>query len=194
MHVLHICNDFFSSKVHANLYRELDNLDVEQSVYATCTVAELFGHNEFNSKHTKFIHGLLLKKRHKYLFHYKVLAVFLDLCRKVKLKKIDILYATTLFSDGAVAHLVHCIYRKPYIVAVRGTDVNIYLANLKHTWLVGHRVLLGAEQIIFITPSMLQIFVSHPFIKRILPKIEHKFVIQPNGIDNYWIDNVKREQ
>ena len=59
MHVLHICNDFFSSKVHANLYRELDNLDVEQSVYATCTVAELFGHNEFNSKHTKFIHGLL---------------------------------------------------------------------------------------------------------------------------------------
>lgn len=192
MHVLHICNDFFSSKVHANLYRELDNLGVEQTVYATCTIAELFGNNEYKSKNTSFVHGLLLKKRHKYFYHYKVLAVFLDLCCKVKLKKIDIIYATTLFSDGAVAHLVHWIYRKPYIVAVRGTDVNTYLAKLKHTWLVGRRVLLGAEQIVFITPSMLQNFVSHPFIKRILPKIEHKFVIQPNGIDNYWIDNVKR--
>ena len=34
MRILHICNDYCGSKVHANLYRRLDELGVEQTVYA----------------------------------------------------------------------------------------------------------------------------------------------------------------
>ena len=34
MKILHICNDYCGSKVHANLFRRLDELGVEQTVYA----------------------------------------------------------------------------------------------------------------------------------------------------------------
>ena len=68
------------------------------------------------------------------------------------------------------------------------------LGYAPHTWHLGRKVLLNASKIVFISVALKKKFCGHVAIKGILPQIEDKFVVQPNGIDDYWIDHVQRRE
>lgn len=193
MIILHICNDYCGSKVHANLYAELDKQGVQQTVYTYYRDPALEGKNRFAAQSTDFVFRPILSTYHRVFYHKKVLDVYADLKSQLSqtLSSYDLIHATTLFSDGAVAHRVYKEYGIPYIVTVRNTDINEFLGYAPHTWLTGLRVLKDARKIIFISKALKEKFCCHPLVKTILNEIEGRFVIQPNGIDAYWLEHIK---
>lgn len=68
MKVLHICNDFCFSKVHANLYSSLDALGVEQTIFTFYAESVRRGrNNEFDAARTSFVYKVILKPWHRIL-------------------------------------------------------------------------------------------------------------------------------
>lgn len=194
MKILHLCNDFCGSKVHANLYKSLDGLGVVQTIFTYFRDANLNGRNSFESIGTEFVYSNVLHLYHRALYHLKIRDVYRELQGRVNLPLFDCVHAVTLFSDGALAYRVKKNYGKPYVVSVRNTDVNTFLGYAPHTWQMGRNVLLNASKIIFISHALKEKFCSHVAVKGILSQIENKFLVQPNGIDDYWIDHVWREK
>ena len=189
MKILQISNDFFGSKVHASLYKELSKQGIRQTIYSPISSENQIGKNAFSGEGTEILYDKVLKPYHSFVYHVKRRDIFRSLEQKVELKSIDLCHATTLFTDGGQAYKIFKKYGIPYIVAVRSTDVDDFLVYTPHTWLSGKKILLNASKIVFITPALKKKFCNHWFIKTFLSDIEDKIVIQPNGIDDYWIDN-----
>lgn len=194
MKILHICNDFCWTKVHSNLYKSLDELNIQQTVFTCCRDENLKGRNSFPSNRTNFIYCNILRKYHRFFFHLKAHDVYKALKECIDITLFDCIHATTLFSDGALAYQIKKEYGKPYVVSVRNTDVNTFLGYAPHTWNIGRKILLNASKIVFISKALKIKFCRHIAIKGILHLIEDKFIIQPNGVDDYWLNNIQREE
>lgn len=190
MRILHICNDFCGSKVHANLYKELDRLAVRQTVFTCYRGSFPDGTNRFDASCTDFIYRRALKLIHRFLFHSKIKLVYRELINSVNPYKYDLIHAVTLFSDGAVAYKLYKEFGIPYVISVRNTDINEFLAVAPHTWPLGMNVLRNARKIIFISKAPKEKFCKHFLIKQILPEIQERFLVQPNGIDSYWLERI----
>ncbi len=94
----------------------------------------------------------------------------------------DILHAHTLFSDGSLAYYYHKKYRTPYVVAIRSSDMDVFL-KLK-PWLKPHgkQILENAQYIIFISPSL-----KRKFHQVFGNKFESKSIIIPNGLTESYL-------
>ena len=192
MRILHICNDFCGSKVHSELYKKLDALGIEQTIYTYYRGVGKEGVNQFESKRSVFYYRSILKKRHRILYHQKVRTVYNDLKNVIEENNFDVIHATTLFSDGAIAYKLNRECGIPYVVTVRGTDINEFMLVAVWAWSLGIKILRNASKIVFISKAPMEKFCHHFMIKRILPEIQEKFLLQPNGIDDYWLDNIWR--
>jgi len=188
--VLHICNDFTYSKVHAELYQKLDGQGVEQIVYTPFRNQALEGNNRFEGQRTEIIYAPILKQIHRLLFHRKIEVTVKNISRTVDLNTIRCVHATTLFSDGTVALQLKKQYGIPYIVAVRNTDLNAFLNYAPHLWWLHREILQEADKVIFITPNLQKRLLSHWTVRSIRKKIEPKCVVMPNGISAYWQEHL----
>ncbi|MBR5018598.1 MAG: glycosyltransferase family 4 protein [Bacteroidales bacterium] len=193
MRILHICNDFCGSAVHANLYRRLDALGVSQTVFTYYRGTGKDGKNAFPAAHTEFIYRGGLRTIHRFLYHLKQRTVYRQLTGLPEIDGYDLCHATTLFSDGPLAYRLFRNQGIPYVVTVRKTDVNEFMKVAPHTWPTGREVLRHAERIVFISKAMQEKFCQSRVVRDLLPELQEKFVLQPNGIDDWWLDHVTAE-
>ncbi len=191
--VLHVCNDFFYSKVHSSLYQELDKLEVEQVVFSPVkkTTPE---NNRFDGNHTTFVYAHILKPLHRLFFFHKVERTVREIEKTVDLGQISCIHATTLFSDGMVARELHRKYGIPYIVAVRNSDVNAFLRYMPHLWWVHRAVLESAGKVVFITPHLRQRLLKHPTLWMMKAATSDKSIVIPNGINDFWINHLHTQK
>lgn len=190
MRILHICSGYLGSKVHSELYRRLDTLGVKQTIYTYYQTGRP-ERNQFDGKRTQFCLRPLLHPWHRVFFYKKICLAYQDLRKQVQTDDVGMVHATTLFSDGVLAYKLWKEKSIPYVVTVRNTDINEFLEVAPWTWPMGMKVLKDAKKIIFISKAPMEKFCRHFLIKRILPKIKDKFVIQPNGVDDYWLDHIQ---
>ena len=190
MRVLHIANDFAGSKVHCNLAKALDREGIEQVVYCPVRNKKLLGGNQFEGDHTEFVYSNCIKPWYKYVYYYKQWKLYRDLKNHVDLLNVDYIHAHTLFSDGGLAYKAHKDFGVKYAVAIRNTDVNVYMQLMKHTYSNGRKVLLNAEKIFFISLGLKKLFEDSDFCKPIYDRIKNKFIVQPNGIEDYWHEHI----
>ena len=193
MKILHISNDFCHTKVHTSLYRELDTLGVEQTIFNPVRDASLVGRNFFEGQHTDIIYANVVKPWHRYAYHLKRHHVFRELISRINPEEYGLCHATTLLTDGGLAYQLYKLYHIPYIVAVRNADINGFLHQMPHTWQSARQILLFAERIVFISEAPRQHFIRLKAVRDIIPQIENRFILQPNGIDNYYLDHISRE-
>lgn len=191
MRILHICNSYCSTKVHSELYSELDKIGVEQIIYSYPSLQSQVGNNRFDGKHVVFVYSDVYRKYHRIIFHKKIFDIVKDICRRIDMSTIDCIHATTLFSDGGVAYTLHKKFDIPYVVAIRNTDVNSFMNYAPQTWLMGRKVLAHANKLIFISPSMYKLFCRKWFFKDIAKKSASKTIICPNGINTYWLEHIQ---
>lgn len=194
MNILHISNDYCGSKVYCNLTRELDKLGVNQTVYCPVRAADRIGKNQFEGKHIQFVYSFCIRSWYKFVYHYKAFKLYKDMREKVKLSEVDFIHAHTLFSDGVLAYKAHKEYGVKYAVAIRNTDLNDYIRLMKHTYNTGRKILLNAEKVYFISAGIKKQFEESNFVRPILDQVKSKFVLQPNGIDDYWHQHISHEE
>jgi len=194
MKILHVCNDFAGSKVHTNLVRKISEHDnVRQIVYCPVRNKKLIGGNKFETDKVEFYYSFVIKPFYKYFYHHKINVMFNDASSIIDFKNIDVIHATTLFSDGGIALKIHEKYDIPFVVAVRSVDIEFFAKIQPHLWTTGRKILAKAQKIYFISPALRDEFKNLRMVRPVLKKIEHKFILRTNGIDDFWIDNIRKE-
>lgn len=190
MRILHLCNDYAGSKVHCQLFTKFDDLNIKQTVYCPVREKKLLGINRFDSSNTDFVYSYCIKSWYKYVYHYKAHVLYRDLNKHIDIKEFDLINATTMFSDGGLAYKAFKDYGIPYTVTVRNGDINDFIGIMRHTYSTGRKIALNASKIFFISPGTKVLFEQTSFAKPILDRIKLKMVVQPNGIDEYWLNNI----
>lgn len=195
MNILHISNGFADSKVHSNLVKHLDNIGIEQTVYCPVREQRLVGSNQFTGNNTKFEYSFCIRSWYKYVYHFKRWMLYRDLKKHVDLRKFDVIHAPTLFSDGGIALKAYKEFGIPYIVAVRNTDINLYMGpKLRHTHKDGREIALYASKIIFISKGEMHEFIESEVMKPVMPRIKDKIELLPNGIEPYWHEHITHSE
>lgn len=192
--ILYLSEDYTTSKVHHNLCRNIVLRGcrvVLFSIYRQKYYTDLsFSFNRINyDRNVDYFTGST--QLYKYLFPYKIRYKYHKLVTAVNVKEIDLCHAATLFSDGAIALKLKKEHGIPYVLNVRGTDVDLYAKWMFHLWPLGRKILRESKRVVFISPSLREaLFKSKSFCDmrdEIMPKTD----IIPNGIDDVWLDNIR---
>lgn len=193
LNLLHICNDFSYTKVHKNLYSKLDELQVgSQIIFNPLQKETNKGKNKiyFDDSGSEVVYSKLLQKRHRFLFLNKINFLEPQLLELLRAKKrINLIHATTLFSDGALAYKAYREYKIPYIVTVRNTDVNIFLKFRPDLIFLANQILSNSSKILFISHSNYKLFRENFLVRNIIKDFESKVEVIPNAIDDFWLNN-----
>lgn len=190
MKCLHLCNDFLGSKVHQNLYEELSKIAIDQTVfYPSRQDKQIIEKNlKFNFPYDIVI-SKPLKTYHKIFFRLKIKFLFRELIEEVSCGEFNLVHATTLFSDGALAYKIFKKYQIPYIVSVRATDIEIFLKFRPDLLYLVLKIIDNASRIVFISNSLQHKFFSHSKLKPYKSNYKNKCQVIYNGIDHFWIQH-----
>lgn len=193
MKILYIAEDLFNSTVHTDLCNSLGQMN---DVYVTGYEVDRYRDTRqrlLKAPNTETISYKLpinCRLRYKWDFNFKIKIKFKYIVENSDVKKFDLVHASTLFSDGAVAYKLYKKYGIPYIAAIRGTDVNLYFKYFIHLWPLAYKIISNAKKIIYISSSMkynLNNNLSFSMFRNIL---NEKTCIIPNGISNIWINDL----
>ena len=195
MNVLYLTEDYIGSRVHHNLCRSIVEADsqIDMTVFAfnrpNYPLRDL--RPTYDGRNYRLvesdIEGNLLMYRT--LFPYKTRCKYRQLTQKADIEHTDLIVASTLFSDGAVALRLWQERRIPYEVVVRGTDVNLYLRRMPHLYRIGRQIVKNAQKVIFVSPVQRRQFEKSLAFSQLANKLQSKLITITNGIDQIWIDN-----
>ena len=187
MKVLHINSYYSSSFFYKNLFEKQIQSSIDVSVYVpisknvTLPTVDLGEYTNISGNHNKY---------DRMFFHIKHQKIFKDIVQQYEMNSIDLVHAHSLFSNGYIALLLKKKYKIPYIVAVRNTDVNVFFKYMIHLRKLGLEILEEAEKIIFLSDSYNNFILNRYIPNRLRKKIESKTTVIPNGIADFWLQNV----
>src|SRR5690554_333604 len=195
MHILHISNDFGGTEVYKNLYQHLDKLGVKQTILVPVNprVKNRVGNHdfEFETKGSKIVYSFSQKWFHRYLYGSKIEGVVKDTKKLIDLNDISLIHAGTLCMTGAVAYEISKKSQIPYIVSIRNTDINTYFKKMWWKKEYFSNILEHAASVVFISPQYKKDCFEYHFEKATVQKIKNKTIVVPNGINAYYLQNLK---
>ena len=195
MKVLYLTEDYIGSRVHHNLCRSIVEADnqIDMTVvsfnrpdYPLRDLRETYDGINYHLVESEFVGNMLL---YRLLFPYKIGSKYHRLMESGTAENANLTIASTLFSDGAVAYRLWRERGIPYVVVVRGTDVNFYLRRMPHLYRIGRQIVANAKKVVFISPVHRNLFEKSLAFSRLAKDLQSKSVTISNGIDQIWIDN-----
>lgn len=184
--ILHLNAYYIDNHLYAQLYEKLDAF-LNQRVYIPIKL-DREPENSVELPNTELIFDKCIKPSFKYNYFGKINYLFKSLISKKLHKDVNFIHAHNLFTDGAIAYKINQLYKIPYIVALRSTDINVQYFLMLHRRPQANKILINAKHIVFISPRYKDKFFSM-LPKKIAIEIEDKTHIIPNGIHHTWLDN-----
>lgn len=191
MKILHINSYYSTSSFYKKLYETQIksglNLDVFVPISSNIQVSDFdFGeYTTISKNHTKY-DRLIFQRKHKKIYN--------DIQKKYKVDEYTLTHAHSLFSNGYIAMRLKKNYGIPYVVAVRNTDVNIFFKKIIHLRKLGVEILKEADHIVFLSKSYKKQVLEHYVPKSLKGEIQKKVAIIPNGIDDFWFENIPSQK
>ncbi|MCM3399458.1 glycosyltransferase family 4 protein [Oceanobacillus profundus] len=191
MKILHVNSYYYGSKFYKNLYdRQVENgLNID--VYVPVSSAENLVEFKLGD-YTTF--SATYQKYDRLFFHLKHNKILRDIVEKYNISEFSLMHAHSLFSNGYVSMKLSQKYNLPYIVAVRDTDVNLFFRKMPHLRKLGIDILKRAKKIVFLSKGYKEEVIENYVPNKLKESIYKKTAIIPNGIDNYWFDNIGVEK
>ncbi|HAT4248989.1 glycosyltransferase family 4 protein [Clostridium perfringens] len=186
MNILQICSDYYNTKLYQNLFSELSN-NVNNTI---CVPVELSKERK-NEKHgkDKILSLPCFEKKDRINFFKKNNKIFSAIKRDIKIEEFDIVHAHTLFTTGYIAYKIKKEFNIPYVVAIRNTDINIFLKYKFWLRTLAREIINNAEKIIFISPKYKESVISKYIKINNRQLICEKSIVIPNGVDKFWLNN-----
>lgn len=189
MNILHINCNYMTTSLHQKMIEELDdytNNTVFCPVIKNCIPVINPNENVVSVECFDSIDRLLYFKKQDQIFK--------SIEKNIEVPKYDLIHAYTLMTDGNCAMKLSQKYGKPYVVAVRDTDINYFFKLKPYLIPLGIKIMERAERIFFLSESykkqMLDKFV--PKKKRVF--LETKMMVIPNGIDDFWLEHAYKNR
>jgi glycosyltransferase involved in cell wall biosynthesis len=187
MKILHINSYYSTSLFYKNLfdYQIKNGLNIDVFVPVSSTFKKKnFDYGKYTTINKDY------NQHDRFIFHFKHQKICKDIQCKYDFKEYSLIHAHSLFSNGYIALRLKKKYGTPYIIAVRNTDVNVFFKRMINLRKLGLEILNEAEQIIFMSKSYKNQVMNKYVPKNIKEEIENKISIIPNGIDDFWFDNI----
>ncbi len=189
MRILHINCNYIGTTLHQLMIEELDRLGIENEVFVPTYDSSIAvikpNDNVYVSE--------CFNKWDRLVFDYKQSKIIKAIEEHYDVSSFDLIHAYTLFTDGNVARILSEKYGIPYVVAVRNTDVNNFFKHMIHLRGRGVKNMLSASKVFFLSESyrkaVFKDYISEKYRDDIMSKTE----IIPNGIDNFWLENLYLE-
>ena len=202
INVLHICSFYVINDLYKNLFNSLYDLGVNNTVYIPCK-EKFCSTREKKEGNIELLYEPVYKNGDRYLeklinvfqqteFYTHNKEIYKRMKPRINCSKIDLVHAHSVFTNGFLAYKLHLETGINYFVAVRNTDVNIYFKRNIHLRKLGIDIMRRAKKIIFISKSY-----KDEVLEKYVPKEERDFfagksMVIPNGIDEFWLDNISR--
>ena len=186
MKTLHINTNYLTTALHQLLIRELTCTGIENIVFVPTNNI----HESIINIDSNVILSECFGKWDRVFFQYKSRKIFNSIDKQVNIINFDVIHAYTLFTDGNVAWNLYKKYNIPYIVAIRDTDVNVFLKYMIHLRNKGIQIMLDAYAVIFLSESYKSKVFKDYIPKKYRKNIISKSIVIPNGIDDFWFKNL----
>lgn len=190
MRVLHINRNYLGTTLHQTMIEHLDKLGVESSVFVPVCKTE----NATIKPNDNVCVSCCINSIDRYIFDLKQFKILRSIEKNIDVKSFDCIHAYTLFTDGNAAMKLAKKYGKPFVVAVRNTDVNDFFAKLFYLRGRGIKIMRAAKKIFFLSESYRKRVFQKYVPQRFYDELYAKTMIVPNGIDDFWFENTLNEK
>lgn len=190
MNVLHINCNYMSTALHQTMIEHLNMQGVNSKIFAPI-------YSEGRSviqPNKNVIVSKCFKKIDRYVFYLKQSKIRKSLEKNIKVENFDCIHAYTLFTDGNTAYELSKKYKIPYVVAIRDTDVNDFFKIRIFLRKRGIEILKNASAIFFLSEAYRKSVLEKYIPRDIKECIQAKSYIIPNGIDDFWFENLYVER
>lgn len=199
MKILHICSYYNTSSLYKHLFRSISNVDksIEQMIYIPMAKGASIcpeDHGTVRSKTTDYdrvnhIYREVFNKSDRYIFSLKNFKMYKGLLDNIDVNKVDFIHAHSLFANGNIAYKLKKEKNISYIVAVRATDVEVFLKKMIHLRSLGINIMRNAKKVIFISHNLKRDVINNYVPEQYRKEIDEKSLVISNGIDYFWFDN-----
>lgn len=191
MRVLHLSSSYPYTDLYKNLIHELDNKGIQQIMYVALKNKHIENKRILDEAQSiEYVFSYPFNYLDRFIYYSKMYKISKDIEKSIDLKKINLVHAHFLFTDGGVAYQLKKKYGIEYIVAVRNSDINFFFKYGLHIRNYGLKILREAQKIIFITPSYKEQLLKRYIPNKLITNIDKKMLVIPNGIDKFWTDNI----
>lgn len=194
MKILNINSYYYSSSVHRELQKAIINQGLNSKTYVPLAKGDTSPRDWQDNRENNIKISECYNYFDRYLFHLKHIKILRDIKQEISLSNYDCLHAHSLFSNGYIAMKTSKQYKIPYIVAVRGTDLNTFFKYMIHLRSMGVGILNNAEKVIFLSKVYRDFVIDQYIPERYKEDIYNKSQVIPNGINRFWFRNSGREK
>ena len=190
MKVLHVNCNYLTTVLHQTMVEHLDGQGIDSVVFAPTYDAGRM----VIKPNSNVVVSECFRKWDRLWFDYKQRKIVSSLEKKVDVKSFDCIHAYTLFTDGNCAMRLAKKYGKPYVVAVRDTDVNSFFKLMPHLRSRGVGIMKNASRVFFLSTTYRDLVLNRYVPEGLREEILAKSDIVPNGIDDFWFENAYEER
>lgn len=189
MRILHINCNYIGTTLHQLMVEHLDALGYDNQVFVptydmNIAIIKPNG-NVYVSE--------CFNKWDRLVFDYKQQKIIKAIEEHYDVANFDLIHAYTLYTDGNVARVLSEKYAVPFVVAVRNTDVNDFFKKMIHLRKRGLETLLATKNVIFLSEAYRQQVFEKYIPQQYQEIIKNKTYIVPNGIDEFWFNNIPEQ-
>lgn len=188
MKILHINCNYVGTALHRIMVNHLDSPNYKVTVFTPLWNAEQM--KSFLAQENEIIR-VCFKRIDRLLFFNKQRKIVSKVIDDVpNIEQYNLIHAFTLLTDGNVAYTLNKKYKIPYVVAIRDTDINDFFRLKPYLISRGVKIMKNASAVFFLSESYKQLVFDKFIPKNDKDQIEKKTYIIPNGIDDFWFDNI----
>lgn len=178
MRVLQIANGYLGNRLYENLFSALKERGVESTAYVPLNL----NYPPVPPEGEAVILSPCFTNLDRLLFFSKQRKLLEDIEGRGLHRDVSMVHAHTLFSGGYAAFRLHERHGLPYIIAVRNTDVNVFLRWMPHLRKTGLNIMEAAERIVFLSPAYRDQVLSRYVPGSRREALRAKSLVIPNGI------------
>ncbi|MBP3428399.1 MAG: glycosyltransferase [Clostridia bacterium] len=190
MKLLHICCNLAGSTVFPQLFEALAAAGLDQEVFVPEKNSADIGKNQPKGVTTHTV--LSVKKSDALFFFRKAQRSVPAVMEKVDMKRVDLIHAHTLFTDGSIARRLSKKTGVPYMLTLRFSDIEVIWRYEPHLRPMGRKILRDAKHVVFLSTAARDQMLSL-LSGALRDEIARKAVVIPNGIRPEWLDCAPRQ-
>ncbi len=188
MKVLQIVSGYQKQELYAELFSHLKELGVDNYVYSQINRGENIPEQLLCSRDVVFSKGY--NKLERFSFFIKQNDMFASIQKTFSIDDIKLTHAHTLFSSGYTAYRLKKKYGVPYVITVRGADVNFFFKYYFFLRPLGMKILREASSVVFLSESFRERMFDKYVPQKYRNGLKVKNKVIPNGIAEIFFKNL----
>lgn len=185
MKALHLCAYYLYSYMFSHLIDSLEAQKIDCDVFVPTHKNTEIAINPADNVY----HPVCFNYYDRAWFSLKSKKIYACLIQTLNIDKYDIVHAHTIFTDGNIALKLKKEYGKPYLIAVRSTDLEVFFKYMIHLRALGIEIMSGASKIIFLSDTHRRYTIETYVPKSKRNEFYAKSIVIPNGIAPIFHEN-----